>query len=505
VVAQTKPNGDVSLVDSAKQATQNSYDALGTLVFKDPAPPIPAKPAQPIAETYEIIDQNGRIYRPTVTFYPNGDVKWPDGDLQKANGDLLKTDGTLVKSDGTRIYSNGLIEKPNGDLVYPPGHKADTFVSPASRGLGSGLYNSSPETADLIAKTPSAEEIAQVLKDSAISKDPIDPYGKTLTAIGDFFTKPDPQTTNPFKSLANGAIALATDAKDGAINLGNAIKQFSQDPIGTVKYGVIGSGQSFVESVSNLADGWKWLLTSKPEAVIDSGKQFFGDLAAKEKAKMEENPGAYAFRGARDLYITLATSLFGGSSSTLSKTAGAADNINDAAKLVNKVENVADDVLPPTKKLEPTGNPAGAIDDSKTIQPNSQDFAPSNNLGGIGDDLPKAFLSPDEFASLPGTGKIESGKIRFSQDTINANFKPPFGSVDDFITDLKLGKVDPSSIKPIRLVEKDGQVFTLDNRRLHAFQQAGIDVPFQKLDRIPKRELFKFTTKNEGLKIEVRR
>jgi hypothetical protein len=60
-----------------------------------------------------------------------------------------------------------------------------------------------------------------------------------LTAIGDFFAKPDPQTTNPFKSLANGAIAVATDSKNGAINLGNAIKQFSQDPIGTVKYGAI--------------------------------------------------------------------------------------------------------------------------------------------------------------------------------------------------------------------------------------------------------------------------
>jgi hypothetical protein len=46
VVVQTKPNGDVSLVDSAKQATQNSYDALGRLVFKDPAPE-PVQTAKP--------------------------------------------------------------------------------------------------------------------------------------------------------------------------------------------------------------------------------------------------------------------------------------------------------------------------------------------------------------------------------------------------------------------------------------------------------------------------
>jgi hypothetical protein len=107
---------------------------------------------------------------------------------------------------------------------------------------------------------------------------------------------------------------------------------------------------------------------------------------------MEEDPGAYAFRGARDLYITLATSLFGGSSSTLSKTAGAADNINDAAKLVNKVENVADDVLPPTKKLEPTGNPAGAIDDTKTgqISQDANKGTPDLGSGSLKsiDDLP---------------------------------------------------------------------------------------------------------------------
>ena len=47
-------------------------------------------------------------------------------------------------------------------------------------------------------------------------------------------------------------------------------------------------------------------------------------------------------------------------------------------------------------------------------------------------------------------------------------------------------------------------VFTLDNRRLKAFQDAGIEVPFVKLDDIPKRELFKFTTKNEGISIVIR-
>jgi len=117
----------------------------------------------------------------------------------------------------------------------------------------------------------------------------------------------------------------------------------------------------------------------------------------------------------------------------------------------------------------------------------------------------RTFLTRDEFVSLPSSGKIDPGKIRFSQDSINANFQKSWGSIEDFISGLKKGSINPDSIEPIRIVEKDGQIFTLDNRRLFSFQQAGIEVPFKKLDKIPKREQFKFTTKNEGLTIEVRR
>jgi hypothetical protein len=142
---------------------------------------------------------------------------------------------------------------------------------------------------------------------------------------------------------------------------------------------------------------------------------------------MEEDPGAYAFRGARDLYITLATSLFGGSSSTLSKTAGAADNINDAAKLVNKVEKVADDVLPPTKKLEPTGNPAGAIDDlTSPLTPVGRKGSPlkimdgtnpPSNIGGRDytghslDQMQGRGLTPSVVENTIQSGQAIPGKI----------------------------------------------------------------------------------------------
>jgi len=142
-----------------------------------------------------------------------------------------------------------------------------------------------------------------------------------------------------------------------------------------------------------------------------------------------------------------------------------------------------------------------AVDLVTTLGPLA--IAPETLLRGPGA-AERAFLSIDDFASLPKTGTIDSNLIRFSQDSAKATFKPPFGSVDDFATGLANKSIDPASISPIRIVEKDGMVFTLDNRRLYAFQKAGLDVPYQKLDAIPKRELFKFTTQNDGVSIRIR-
>jgi hypothetical protein len=75
-------------------------------------------------------------------------------------------------------------------------------------------------------------------------------------------------------------------------------------------------------------------------------------------------------------------------------------------------------------------------------------------------------------------------------------------SVQNLISSLKSG--ENIQIEPIRIVEKDGMVFTLDNRRLYAFKQAGVEVPYVKLSSIPKKENFKFTTTNSGTSIEVR-
>ena len=117
--------------------------------------------------------------------------------------------------------------------------------------------------------------------------------------------------------------------------------------------------------------------------------------------------------------------------------------------------------------------------------------------------IQRVFLKAEEFAKLPNSGKIDPSKIRYSQNSIKSEFKNG-SSIDDLAKQLKEGKIDPSKVDPIRIVEKDGKIFSLDNRRLKAFQDAGVEVPYKKLDAIPKGEEFKFTTKNEGVDIIVR-
>jgi len=112
---------------------------------------------------------------------------------------------------------------------------------------------------------------------------------------------------------------------------------------------------------------------------------------------------------------------------------------------------------------------------------------------------------------LRGAGKllgdvITSKNIRFSQDSISPSFSN--GSlVDDMVTGLKGGTIKPNDVPAIRILEKDGAIFTLDNRRLYAFQEA-------KVDNIPYRwatpeeianESWKFTTTNGGTSAKVRR
>jgi hypothetical protein len=105
---------------------------------------------------------------------------------------------------------------------------------------------------------------------------------------------------------------------------------------------------------------------------------------------------------------------------------------------------------------------------------------------------------------LAGSGTVSPSSIRFSQNSISSNFGNG-GSVSDLATGLRSGTVSASEVAPRRLVARDGTYYTLDNRRLWAFQQAGANVPYRLATPAEAAaEAWKFTTTNGGTSITVR-
>jgi hypothetical protein len=94
--------------------------------------------------------------------------------------------------------------------------------------------------------------------------------------------------------------------------------------------------------------------------------------------------------------VTLASGLIGGETSTATKTAGAIDKVDDAAKLAGKVEkSTSDDVLQTTKNAPSTDNP-NPIDSTKAV-----DKTPSSLGGSEIPILPQA-RSANEIRNSPG-------------------------------------------------------------------------------------------------------
>ena len=99
---------------------------------------------------------------------------------------------------------------------------------------------------------------------------------------------------------------------------------------------------------------------------------------------------------------------------------------------------------------------------------------------------------------------IDPATVRFSQSSIRNKFGSG-GSINELVTGLKNGTIKPGDIPAIRLVEKDGHLFTLDNRRLEAFRQADMPIPYRMAT--PEEislEGWKFTTKNGGVSIRIK-
>jgi hypothetical protein len=101
---------------------------------------------------------------------------------------------------------------------------------------------------------------------------------------------------------------------------------------------------------------------------------------------------------------------------------------------------------------------------------------------------------------------INPNSVRFSQSSVSPNFSNG-SSIEETVEGLRSGDISADDFPPIRLVEdEDGNLSTLDNRRLLAFQQAGLsEVPFtMATPEEAAAESWKFTTATNGLSIAIR-
>ena len=107
--------------------------------------------------------------------------------------------------------------------------------------------------------------------------------------------------------------------------------------------------------------------------------------------------------------------------------------------------------------------------------------------------------------SARAVGKMNPYEIRFSQDSISYNFRDGMGTIDQMAEGLRSGSINPDDIPLIRIFKRDGKIYTLDNRRLWAFREANIDIPYRwATDAEIKKEGWKFTTVNDGSSVVVK-
>ncbi len=99
---------------------------------------------------------------------------------------------------------------------------------------------------------------------------------------------------------------------------------------------------------------------------------------------------------------------------------------------------------------------------------------------------------------------MDPNAVRFSQSSIKYRFRDG-RTIDDLAEGLRSGRVHAEDVPPLRLVQREGQLFTLDNRRLEAFRRAGVAIPWRMATpEEVEAAANKFSTKNGGTSIRVR-
>ncbi len=88
---------------------------------------------------------------------------------------------------------------------------------------------------------------------------------------------------------------------------------------------------------------------------------------------------------------------------------------------------------------------------------------------------PRLASNQPQFSEKATKRLVDPKTIIFSQDSINGTFKDG-RSVRDLAASLKNGSIKPEDVPAIRTVERNGQLVSIDNRRLSAFREAGIPI-----------------------------
>ncbi len=84
------------------------------------------------------------------------------------------------------------------------------------------------------------------------------------------------------------------------------------------------------------------------------------------------------------------------------------------------------------------------------------------------------------FSDLAPCGKINSKNVNFSQFSASSVMSNGY-RIDQLYDVFKRDRV-PANMPPIHIYEKDGRIFSLDNRRLAAAKAAGVELPYVKVD-----------------------
>ncbi len=116
-------------------------------------------------------------------------------------------------------------------------------------------------------------------------------------------------------------------------------------------------------------------------------------------------------------------------------------------------------------------------------------------------------LKPAQKLAFNAKHFIDPHTIRFTQPTVSQNFSSG-GEINDLAAGLRAGKIKITDIPIIRIVEFDGKIYTLDNRRLVAFQNAGVRrIPIRRVsfkDPNIEEEFFrKYNPVNKGANIVI--